>query len=94
MTIEGDDLSKDAAWQRVSNGVYVCVWAHHPAFSYIVERRRDGRWIIRCPDGSILHNARDAERACRTARGAVQHATSDGLDSINFFKVEPKSGPI
>jgi hypothetical protein len=85
-------IEEDNVWQRVANGVYVGMRGCHPAFGYIIERRRDGKWIVRCPDGSILCDAQDEARICRTANGAALYAFSDGLDARGFGLVTPRKG--
>ena len=87
MAIEQNDV-----WQRVADGLYVGVRGGHPVFGYIIERRRNGKWIVRCPDGSILCDAHDEARTCRTANGAALYAFSDGLDARGFGLVKPRKG--
>jgi hypothetical protein len=65
------------AWQRVGN-IYICVRDRHPAFGYIIERRSDGRWLVRCPDGSMLLNTRGSASTFPHARAAAMNATSNG----------------
>jgi hypothetical protein len=90
MRVEEDNRT----WQRVSKGVFVCVRDRYPAFGYIIEQQRDGRWLVRTPDGDVVRHAASGNvRSFRTAEVAAMNAASDGYDA-RYERVKPRRGAL
>jgi hypothetical protein len=84
------NVEDDKVWQRVGN-IYICVRDCHPAFGYIIERRPDGRWLVRCPNGVPLLNASGSASTFRHARAAAMNATSNGY--VARYDRPPRGAP-
>jgi hypothetical protein len=94
LDINDDHNRRD--WKRISPACYICIQAKDPAFAYVLEKLRTGRWRVRCPDGDyMLHTRSGSVRTFKTAEVAVMQAMSDGCNArYGWTRPAPEKGVI